>query len=78
MTLHALATVLLVNGGVADAKCSDVFTSGRFMLVWDKPLVGHCVYELGTEGVFWIHGHHEHDSKEVAALKVAYALGRTA
>lgn len=30
------------------------------------------------EGITWIRGHHAPDSKEVAALLVAYALGRAA
>lgn len=29
----------------------------------------------GDEGINWIAGHHAPDSKEIAALKVAYALG---
>lgn len=29
----------------------------------------------GDEGINWITGHHAPDSKEIAALKVAYVLG---
>ena len=35
-------------------------------------------YDFSTEGWLWIHGHHAPDSKEVAALRVAHALGKTA
>jgi hypothetical protein len=37
----------------------------------------HWWWRLCDEGVTWIRGHHEADSKEVAALRVAYALGST-
>lgn len=35
------------------------------------------LYRWDDEGVTWIRGHHALDSKEVAALRVAHALGRT-
>jgi len=72
--LHADVTVLTTRGPVA-AKCSDVFPNGAYMFVWNTPVAGHIVHTDLSEGVLWIRGHHDPDSKEIAALRVSLALG---
>lgn len=59
---------------VTDDIDSDVF---RWMMPWPytSPILE--VVSIHEEGVMWIYGWHKPDSKEIAALKVAFALGKT-
>ena len=43
----------------------------------DSDIQWRSLAQLKDEGVLWILGHHNNGSKEVAAMRVAHALGRT-
>lgn len=69
-----------------DVNVHVAYVHGRFTFTWtylprhamsDEQLrAGHQVCSLSDEGIDWIRGHHAPDSKEVAALRVAHALGK--
>ena len=67
-----LVTVLRRGATFHDRATSYAYDGGRTLL--DHP--GQGWIDDVDEGVSWIRGHHAPDSKEVAALLVAYALGR--
>lgn len=71
--LTATFAVTFISDGVIYLDWALVYRKDDEHALLDRPSLGwlHKDYE----GVQWIRGHHAQDSKEVAALKVANALG---
>lgn len=68
-------TVISVNRCVFKAIVAQIYSNGTFNW-WCADIGRGEVAALYDEGVTWIYGHRNDDSKEVAALLVARALGQ--
>lgn len=68
----AKAITVLRRGATFHDRAASFCINGERSLL-DHPEEGWI--DDGDEGVAWIRGHHAPDSKEVAAMLVAYALG---
>lgn len=67
-------TVISVNRCVFRAVVVKIYVTGIFD--WWAELIGRGeAAALCNEGITWIRGTHADDSKEVAAMLVAFALG---